>query len=84
MNKDVCAATVEDKKTTESLITQDIEGNKTDNPMDKTFIHCKDKNLTGICERKGCKNSFIKKVSWKRFCSKDCQISAWERKNNNG
>lgn len=64
-----------------SLAKSDIQENNDIHTMDKTFIHCMDKNPTGICERNGCNNSFIKTVSWKRFCSKDCQITEWEHKN---
>lgn len=50
-----------------SLATQGI----TDNVTDKV--------KKGYCEF--CGSEFDKKVSWKRFCSEDCRIKAWEQKN---
>ena len=69
-----------------SLATQGITDNVTDSVIDAknsdknglTTVIVTDKVKKGFCEF--CSAEFDKKVSWKRFCSESCRISAWELK----
>ncbi len=69
-----------------SLATQGITDNVTDSVIDAKngvkndliTVIVTDKVKKGLCEF--CSAEFDKKVSWKRFCSESCRISAWEQK----
>ena len=69
-----------------SLATQGITDNVTDSVIDAkkcvkndlTTVIVTDKVKKGFCEF--CSAEFDKTVSWKRFCSESCRISAWELK----
>ena len=32
------------------------------------------------CRREGCKNRFVPRVDWRKFCSSECRLIAWAEK----